>query len=222
MTARDWLVTATSVEDVARLESGSPRKQRLLATAWLRRVVQHWSGFGKVYRDGLDANERYADSREKAELATLAEQLRAEQRELDRWHHDEFPYHYTTICRGMRLATGLGRVNPVEVLVCVRDAIHSIHKRPEWEAEERTLADLLRDIFGTPVPPVSFDPAWRTETAVTLAKQMYESRDFGAIPILADALQDAGCTSDDILDHCRGPGPHVRGCWVVDLVLGKE
>ena len=48
------------------------------------------------------------------------------------------------------------------------------------------------------------------------------SRDFTATPILADALQDAGCDSTDILDHCRGPGPHVRGCWVVDLVLGKE
>ena len=49
-----------------------------------------------------------------------------------------------------------------------------------------------------------------------------EAREFGAMPILADALQDAGCDSDDILDHCRGDGPHVRGCWVVDLVLGKE
>jgi hypothetical protein len=51
---------------------------------------------------------------------------------------------------------------------------------------------------------------------------MYESRDFGAMPILVDALQEAGCESEDILAHCRGPGPHVRGCWVVDLVLGKE
>jgi hypothetical protein len=51
---------------------------------------------------------------------------------------------------------------------------------------------------------------------------VYESREFSAMPILADALQDAGCDCDDILSHCRGPGPHVRGCWVVDLVLGKE
>ena len=58
-------------------------------------------------------------------------------------------------------------------------------------------------------------------TNLSLAQQMYELRDFGAMPILADALQDAGCTSADILDHCRGPGPHVRGCWVVDCVLGK-
>jgi hypothetical protein len=50
---------------------------------------------------------------------------------------------------------------------------------------------------------------------------MYGSRDFGAMPILADALQDAECDNAAILDHCRGPGPHVRGCWVVDLVLGN-
>ncbi len=65
-------------------------------------------------------------------------------------------------------------------------------------------------------------PAWRTDTAVQLARQMYEGGEFGAMPILADALQDAGCDNDDMLNHCRGPGPHVRGCWVIDLVLGKE
>jgi ankyrin repeat protein len=72
------------------------------------------------------------------------------------------------------------------------------------------------------IRPVTFAPQWRTDAAVALARQMYESHDFGAMPILADALQDAGCDNADILDHCRSPGPHVRGCWVVDLVLGKE
>ena len=72
-----------------------------------------------------------------------------------------------------------------------------------------------------PLPPRDLDPAWRTTTAVQLAQGMYDSRDFAAMPILADALQDAGCEDADILDHCRGPGPHVRGCWVVDLVLDK-
>lgn len=81
---------------------------------------------------------------------------------------------------------------------------------------------LVRDIFGNPFRPVTFDPDWRTTTAVQLARGMYEGRDFAAMPILADALQDAGCDNADILDHCRGPGPHVRGCWVVDLVLEKE
>jgi hypothetical protein len=84
-------------------------------------------------------------------------------------------------------------------------------------------AALLRDIFGNPFRPVAFDPDWRTSTAVAIARGMYESRDFSAMPILADALQDAGCDNDDVLNHCRNEKKvHVRGCWVVDLVLGKE
>jgi hypothetical protein len=65
------------------------------------------------------------------------------------------------------------------------------------------------------------DPSWRTEAVVGLARGMAESRDFAAMPVLADALEDAGCADPAILAHCREPGPHVRGCWVVDLVLGK-
>jgi hypothetical protein len=80
---------------------------------------------------------------------------------------------------------------------------------------------LIRDIFGNPFRPVTFSPDWRTGTVVSLARQMYEGREFSAMPILADALQDAGCDNADVLDHCRGSGPHIRGCWVVDLVLGK-
>jgi hypothetical protein len=82
--------------------------------------------------------------------------------------------------------------------------------------------DTLRCISGNLFRPVTFYSSWRTDTAIALAQQMYDSRDFGAMPILADALQDAGCDSEDILNHCQGNGPHVRGCWVVDLVLGKE
>jgi hypothetical protein len=74
---------------------------------------------------------------------------------------------------------------------------------------------------GTLSALTSVSATWRTSTAVALARQMYDSRDFSAMPILADALQDAGCDNADILDHCRGPGPHVRGCWVVDLILEK-
>jgi hypothetical protein len=89
-------------------------------------------------------------------------------------------------------------------------------------AEARAQCGLIRDIFGNPFRPVECAAEWRTDTAVSLARQMYESREFSAMPILADALQDAGCDNDDMLNHCRGSGPHVRGCWVVDLVLGKE
>ena len=88
--------------------------------------------------------------------------------------------------------------------------------------ERQAQCDLVRDIFGNPFRPVAFDTAWRTDNAVSLARHMYESRDFGAMPILADALQDAGCEHKAVLAHCRDPHQvHVRGCWVVDPVLGK-
>ncbi|MBN9518635.1 hypothetical protein J0H58_08975 [bacterium] len=83
------------------------------------------------------------------------------------------------------------------------------------------LSLLVRDIFGNPFRLVALDPAWRTEAAVALARGMYESRDFTPMSVLADALEDAGCAGTDVLGHCRGSGPHVRGCWVVDLLLGK-
>jgi hypothetical protein len=87
--------------------------------------------------------------------------------------------------------------------------------------EQANQANVLRDIFGNPFRPATIFPEWRASTVHALAQQMYDSRDFSAMPILADALQDAGCDSEDVLNHCRVPGPHVRGCWVVDLVLGK-
>jgi hypothetical protein len=86
---------------------------------------------------------------------------------------------------------------------------------------ERCLQE-YRCLLGDPRHPIALNPSWLTSTVTALARQMYESRDFSVMPILADALQDAGCEDAAILDHCRGPGPHVRGCWVVDLVLGKS
>jgi len=85
----------------------------------------------------------------------------------------------------------------------------------------RQVSLALELIGPNPFRPVAFDFQWRTSTVFSLARQMYESRDFSAMPILADALQDAGCDNDAILSHCRGTGPHVRCCWVCDLVLGK-
>lgn len=87
--------------------------------------------------------------------------------------------------------------------------------------EQAAQATLFRDIFGNPFRPVSLDPSWLTSTVTALAREMYESRDFTAMPILADALQDIGCDNEEVLNHCRRADPHVRGCWVVDLVLGK-
>jgi hypothetical protein len=91
----------------------------------------------------------------------------------------------------------------------------------DWVAACNTLIAVVRDVFANPFRKVASDRKWSTAVVTGVARQVYDSRDFSAMPILADALQDAGCEDTDILDHCRGNGPHVRGCWVVDLVLGK-
>jgi hypothetical protein len=98
-------------------------------------------------------------------------------------------------------------------------ALGSAHS-PEDVAE----AELLREIVGNPDRPSAVDPRWLTwnhGTVPAIARHIYEDRAFHDLPILADALEDAGCADAAILDHCCGPGPHVRGCWVVDLLLGQ-
>jgi hypothetical protein len=90
-------------------------------------------------------------------------------------------------------------------------------------------AALLREVAGNPFRPVAFDSTWLSPTVTTLAQAAYDERDLPSgeldrdrLVILADALEDAGCTDRDILDHLRGPGPHVRGCWALDLILDRE
>jgi hypothetical protein len=80
---------------------------------------------------------------------------------------------------------------------------------------------LLREIFGNPFQPVALDPTWLTPTVKALARAIYEEHNFTDLPVLADALEEAGCISQDILSHLRGPGEHTRGCWAVDIILGK-
>ena len=91
-----------------------------------------------------------------------------------------------------------------------------------WEDALKVMAGFLRDILGNPLRPVAVDASWLTSTVVALAEGIYADRAFDRLPILADALMDAGCDHAEVLEHCRGDGPHVRGCWVVDLLLGKS
>ena len=84
------------------------------------------------------------------------------------------------------------------------------------------LANLMRCIFGDPFRPYTLDPSLLTSTVVALANGIYLERAFERLSILADALHEAGCEDEDILTHLRDPGPHVRGCWVLDLILGKS
>jgi hypothetical protein len=88
---------------------------------------------------------------------------------------------------------------------------------------------LLREIVGNPFRPVSIDPSWQTPTVTNLATAAYQKRSLPSgklqparLAVLTDALEEAGCTNADILSHCRSAGPHVRGCWAVDLILGKQ
>ena len=93
------------------------------------------------------------------------------------------------------------------------------------QLEETAQSALLRDIFGNPFRPTSLVPSWLSwndRTIPKMAQAIYEDRAFDRLPILADALEDAGCDDQEILDHCRSNGEHVRGCWVVDLLLGKS
>jgi hypothetical protein len=89
-------------------------------------------------------------------------------------------------------------------------------------AERTVQSDLIQDIFGNPFRPILLNPAWLTSTVQALSRGIYKENAFDRLPILADALQDAGCESDEILDHCRQHEEHVRGCWVVDLLLDKD
>jgi hypothetical protein len=83
---------------------------------------------------------------------------------------------------------------------------------------------LLRDLIGNPFRPVAVQPtwlAWGGGAVRKLAEAIYNERAFDRLPVLADALTDTGCTDAGLLGHLRSPGPHVRGCWGVDLILGK-
>jgi hypothetical protein len=94
-----------------------------------------------------------------------------------------------------------------------------------YYAEQRSQCALLGDIFGHLLTPVVLLPQWRAWNGgalVQLAGSLYDDRRFEDLPVLADALEEAGCTEAAILEHCRQPGEHARGCWVVDAVLGRS
>jgi hypothetical protein len=116
-----------------------------------------------------------------------------------------------------------------EVAQVFADQTGNPRASPAWIAAvrraEQELVPLLRDIAGNPFRPVAIDPAWLAwhgGTVGKLAQAIYNERALERLPILADALEEAGCTNADNLDHCRQPGEHVPGCWVVDALLGKK
>lgn len=101
----------------------------------------------------------------------------------------------------------------------VVDCTQTLAARPGVAALQCTW---LREIVGNAFRLVAIDQQWLTPNVVALANAIYDEQRFSDCPILADALEQAGCDDADIQSHCRGKGPHVRGCWVVDLILGKQ
>ncbi len=204
MTEAEWLACDDPIPMIRFLRNrASDRKFRLFGCAcylnlWIRFPV------AELYRDVLRASEDYADQRISKSQFKLA-------RKKGDWQKAP---HVTGEASMVAWASASACCGEPYVAAC-----KTTRTRPE---ETVVQVGLTRCIFGNPFRPVAFSLAWRTSTVLALASQMYESREFGAMPILGDALQDAGCDCADVLNHCRGEGPHVRGCWVVDLVLGKE
>jgi hypothetical protein len=195
----------------------SPRKLRLFAAACFRWDWAAWTS--RRERAAVETAERMADGLAAAdECAKVSAALIRRLDELDDWGDLEcIPHVPAAIVRpdfGWQ-----------EASLCVGQVQSKAEFGPEsfegCGAEVLIeLAALLRDVVGIPFRPAPFDRWWRTADAVGLARGIYEDGVFDRMPLLADALMDAGCADDDILCHCRSAGPHVRGCWVVDRVLG--
>jgi hypothetical protein len=210
----EWLASGEPEKMLEFLgDRASERRLRLFAAACCRRV---WDTLtADAGRRAVEVAEGFADG------AAGARALRAAQVAAAKATADYDP------------AAGLGEYRADAALTAAMNAAGkraslryaaecAADASEDGDAERVAQAVLLRDIFGNPFKRVVLDPPFRTSAVTAIATAMYESRDFGAAAILADALEEAGCQDGEILGHLRGPGPHVRGCYVVDLALGRE
>jgi hypothetical protein len=238
MTADNW---AKSPDDTLwALGALSERRLRLLAVALARSVVA--LAHGDTMTNAIDAAERFADTgKSKAALRRARRAVTAVRGALE---GPSLRAGEKTVL-GAYLALEVANTACTEKGLTAGSAVYETVRA--WEAVGLSRYDaryrvfsVFREIAGPARPdpgqpawrldnPVTRAgtmykfPSWRTDTVVSLARQMYDSRDFSAMPILADALQDAGCDDEHTLNHCRATDAvHVRGCWVIDLVLGKE
>lgn len=216
MIEREWLNCSDPSPMLAFL-AGSPndRKRRLFGVACCRRIWRHLSDASQA---ALLVLERFADGA-------------ATQMELEAAGEDAGRGARTADDEAVWLAAYSDRWNDtcdVAHASAGREVILGWPGRNDsndeaYVAEQEFNACLLRELFGSlPFRPQPVAAAWLTSTVLALAQGIYEEHAFNHMPILADALQDAGCDNPDILAHCRQAGEHVRGCWVVDLLLGKE
>lgn len=179
-----------------------PRKLRLLCCALYRHACGDVGSFAAV----LDLAERFADGRADAyELATARYGRR----------NVGFPPAWTVCWPPDRDALQM-TTRALSILESVRDDVR----------EEQARIDLFDDVSGHLLRPrLKLDPAWlawQDCTVPRVARALYDERRFDQLPILADALMDAGCTEQSIMDHLVSSGSHVRGCWAMDLILGQE
>lgn len=226
MTEAEWMNCKGPMLDFL-LSRASHRKLRLFACACSRRVWNHlWSG--GVGQQAITIAKRYADGIATIEELDSCRQAVHDELEL---YPDEPVYDssYWACARDIQevVEGSSGYAANLSTVMVDHNAEH-FDARCEMRREEELAAQcsILLDLFGPLLfRPINLDRSWLTwndGTVVTLAQAIYENRRFANIPILADALEEAGCTNIDILSHCRGPGPHVRSCWVVDLLLGRE
>ena len=217
MTESEWLTETDHYRHVPFVADRISRRQaRLLAVAFCRAAWDRLDVAG--LRAVVEVAERYADdaaTRDELEDArqsaretavksnVLHEQLLSTDPSAAEVHH---------LRHELAWAVAFTAASPVPILEVGERVV---------ELVGAAAGAVVLDLVGNPFRPAEFDPSWRTETVLALARQMYETREFSAMPILADALQDAGCHDDDVLNHCRSEGVHVRGCWVIDGVLGK-
>jgi hypothetical protein len=217
------------------------RRLRLFCVACCRSVWEHLDeqsrhavAVGERYADGralraelAAANERAAEAYRSAGQTVLALLARAETTpvELVVQHGATDAAQWTTRARldfaGHHAANSTANVR----LAVAPEEVYGPQELEPRSKEHSLQAGLLRCIFGNPFRPVAVDRAWAAWNGCTvtrLARAIYDERAFDRLPILADALEDAGCADRVFLDHCRSAGPHARGCWVVDALLGSR
>jgi hypothetical protein len=203
------------------------------------RFVDGKATFQELLDSGSGAEQASSDAYHIVYDAANAEALGSDDPDVADWVHGAHEYASSASAHAHAAETVAGRFpNPDETAESVRSALAHIASplllredyNPNFKRREAVenkesagQAALLRDIFGPlPFRPVTLDPSWLTPTVTALAQGIYQDRTFNDLPILADALEEADCTSHDLLPHLRGPGEHVRGCWALDLLLGKS
>jgi hypothetical protein len=219
MTEEEWCAAGVAHMRPAVVALG-PRLCRLFVCACLRlaaeQIEQARAGVGSV----AETVELFADTgKSKAALRRARQWVRETRHQMFRDAPSPVPYQTGAAMRLLMAAEiATSETIPHDA---VQEVLAALFIFGQTEPRQ-TLYPVVREVFGPPTFP-TFRPEWCTDTAVTLARTMFEFREFSAMPILADALQDAGCDNEQILSHCRDANqPHVRGCWVVDLVLGKS